>query len=151
MAEQTSAEGAEGEPQRRVSHAVAENWENLDEYGRLVRYASTYREPGIKTEEREEVKERRVWYAPWKKRRVRVKTDLDESQLPADWLITNINHGLSGAEVNHRRTRTGWNELVAEKENPVAKFLSYFRGPILYGKINRPSLSLFLEQLPLLT
>ena len=147
MAEQqnNSSEGGEAEAQRRaserrVSHAPTEDWSNLDEYGRLVKYASTYHEPGaVPQAQDEEVQEKRVWYAPWKKTRVRVKkSDLQTAQYPQDWLTTDIHHGLSSTEVHHRRSRSGWNELVSEKENPIAKFLSYFQGPILYGEMNMP-------------
>ena len=136
-AQRTTGEEAQRHAsERRVSHAPTEEWSNLDEYGRLVKYASTYREPGaVSAAQDEEVQEKRVWYAPWKKRRVRVKkADLQTAQYPQDWLTTDIHHGLPSTEVHHRRGRSGWNELVSEKENPIAKLLSYFQGPILYGE-----------------
>ena len=43
-------------------------------------------------------------------------------------------HGLTNADVELRRKKVGMNELVTEKENMFLKFLSYFQGPILYGK-----------------
>ncbi|PWY74717.1 plasma membrane H(+)ATPase [Aspergillus eucalypticola CBS 122712] len=119
---------------RRVSRvSYKEDYANLDEYGKLVKYASTYREgrPGDEVQGEEE--EKRVWYAPWKKRKVFVKhVDQQPGQFPEDWLITDIRQGLPSSEVPVRRRRAGWNELVSEKENPIAKILSYFRGPILY-------------------
>lgn len=124
--------------ERRISRAsVREDWANLDEYGKLVKYVSTYRDTGQAAEDEGETEERRIWYLPWKKKKVRVRR-LDESQgqFPEDWLITDIREGLATNEVATRRQRAGWNELVSEKENPVAKVLSYFRGPILYGKIS---------------
>lgn len=127
--------GASGTGASRIS--VKEDWANLDEYGRLIKYISVYREPGQAAAEEEggEYQQRRVWYAPWKKKRVRVtKVDTDGAQFPEDWLVTDIHHGLSAQEVMNRRRRAGWNELVSEKENPFAKVLTYFRGPILYGK-----------------
>ncbi|KAI1392140.1 plasma-membrane proton-e [Hypoxylon trugodes] len=51
---------------------------------------------------------------------------------PESWLETDIQHGLTTAQVEERRRRFGWNELMAEKENMFAKVLSYFQGPILY-------------------
>jgi H+-transporting ATPase len=39
-------------------------------------------------------------------------------------------NGLSQAEAQQRLTRYGYNELAAEKVNPLLKFLSYFWGPI---------------------
>lgn len=105
-----------------------------DEYLKLVKYVSTYREPGRKQDtENGEVKEQRLWYAPWRKRQYRVRSS-DQGTYPDEWLITPINNGLSSEEVETRRKRTGFNELSAEKEHLFAKFMSYFRGPILYGQ-----------------
>ncbi|GAD96856.1 plasma membrane H(+)ATPase, putative [Paecilomyces variotii No. 5] len=140
MAQDSSAGGdverrAPSREKRRISRASMATVpdENLDEYGRLVKYVSTYREPGAEEAEEEEGTElRRVWYAPWRKRRVRVRTQADAGKFPDDWLLTDIKQGLSSEEVLNRRHRSGWNELVSEKENPIAKFMSYFRGPILY-------------------
>ncbi|KAE8355790.1 E1-E2 ATPase-domain-containing protein [Aspergillus coremiiformis] len=125
---------SEGRSSRRISRvSYKEDWANLDEYGKLVKYVSTYREGGHDDEGGTEEEVKRVWYAPWKKRKVRVKhLDQDGAQFPDDWLLTDIHQGLSSGEVTNRRRRAGWNELVSEKENPIAKILSYFRGPILY-------------------
>ncbi|KAH8434601.1 uncharacterized protein LDX57_012243 [Aspergillus melleus] len=134
-ARQSRVSVSEGRSSRRVSRvSYKEDYANLDEYGKLVKYVSTYREgQGGSGSEEEEVK--RVWYAPWKKRKVHVKNvDQDAQQLPPEWLLTDIRQGLPSGEVPVRRRRSGWNELVSEKENPIAKILSYFRGPILYGK-----------------
>ncbi|CEJ60376.1 Putative Plasma membrane H-transporting ATPase [Penicillium brasilianum] len=118
----------------RISRAsLREDYANLDEYGKLVKYVSTYREAGAEQAEAGEYEERRIWYAPWKKRKVHVQPIEDQAgHFPEDWLITNIREGLSSEVVDQRRRRSGWNELVSEKENPIAKVLSYFRGPILY-------------------
>lgn len=125
---------SEGHASRRISRvSYKEDWANLDEYGKLVKYASTYREGGRGDETQGEEEVRRVWYAPWKKRKVLVRhVNQDEGQFPEDWLLTDIHQGLSSNEASNRRRRAGWNELVSEKENPIAKILSYFRGPILY-------------------
>lgn len=119
----------------RISRAsLKEDYANLDEYGKLVKYVSTFRDTAAEQAEAAECEERRVWFMPWKKRKVHVKKVEDQAgQFPEDWLITDIREGLSSEEVNLRRHRSGWNELVSEKENPFAKVLSYFRGPILYG------------------
>ncbi|GAB1212966.1 hypothetical protein ATERTT37_002115 [Aspergillus terreus] len=146
MAEQSGASGdaergtapsrvsvSEGRSSRRVSRvSYKEDYANLDEYGKLVKYASTFREAGGQRSE-ENVEMRRVWYAPWKKRKVIVKSDsTDGIQFPEDWLLTDIRQGLPSSEVPVRRRRAGWNELVSEKTNPIAQILGYFRGPILY-------------------
>ncbi|KAJ5280276.1 ATPase P-type K/Mg/Cd/Cu/Zn/Na/Ca/Na/H-transporter [Penicillium angulare] len=138
MASQTQAqsdtERADGRRGSRISRAsLKEDWSQLDEYGKLVKYVSTFQTAGADQEDDGEVEEKRIWYAPWKKRRVRIRNIEDEAgKYPDDWLITDIREGLSTEDVNHRRRRSGWNELVSEKENPIAKVLSYFRGPILY-------------------
>lgn len=54
---------------------------------------------------------------------------------PADWLNTDMKTGLDPMEVERRRKYTGWNELSTEKENMFLKFVGFFRGPILYGKL----------------
>ncbi|KAL2845970.1 E1-E2 ATPase-domain-containing protein [Aspergillus pseudodeflectus] len=128
-----SERAGERRASRRVSRAsTKEDWSNLDEYGKLVKYISTYRERG-EEEGEENVEEKRVWYAPWKKRKVRRQVQEKEpGKFPDEWLITDIRQGLPSSEVPIRRRRSGWNELVSEKENPIAKILSYFRGPILY-------------------
>ncbi|KAI1662444.1 hypothetical protein F4813DRAFT_385158 [Daldinia decipiens] len=56
----------------------------------------------------------------------------DIGKPPDSWLDTDIQTGLSSAQVEEHRRRYNWNELVAEKENMFAKVLSYFQGPILY-------------------
>jgi H+-transporting ATPase len=138
--EQQQSESREQRRESRASRRMSRvetvaNDPNLDEYERIVKYVSVYREPGkAAMEEEQEVEEKRVWYAPWRKRRVRKRRAEGAPQFPDDWLLTDIKQGLSNEEVLNRRRRSGWNELVSEKENPIAKFLSYFQGPILYGE-----------------
>ncbi|KAL1970818.1 hypothetical protein VTN77DRAFT_2652 [Rasamsonia byssochlamydoides] len=119
---------------RRMSRATnIMNDPSLDEYERIIKYVSVYREPGKEEPEEEQQGEmKRVWYAPWKKIRVRKRKAEGAPQFPEEWLLTDIHQGLTNEEVSNRRRRSGWNELVSEKENPIAKFLSYFQGPILY-------------------
>ncbi|KAL2825948.1 E1-E2 ATPase-domain-containing protein [Aspergillus cavernicola] len=128
------AESAENRrASRRVSRSSAkEDWANLDEYGKLVKYISTFRDRGDEEEEGDFV-EKRIWYMPWKKRKLRLKhVEQEPGKYPDDWLLTDIKQGLPSEEIHNRRRRAGWNELTSEKENPFAKVLSYFRGPILY-------------------
>lgn len=135
MATEPDVEHADGRRSSRISRAsLRDDWSNLDEYGRLVKYVSTYRDVAAEQEQAGDIQEKRVWYAPWKKRKVRIKrADETAGIFPDDWLTTDIREGLSSEEILQRRRRAGWNELVSEKENPIAKVLSYFRGPILYG------------------
>lgn len=143
MASQGDAERGDGRRSSRISRAsLREDYSNLDEYGKLVKYVSTYNE-GADQQEDGEMVEKRLWYAPWKKHKVHVRTVEDASAtFPDSWLITDIREGLSSEEVPNRRRRSGWNELVSEKENPIAKVISYFRGPILYSKKIRGWLSM---------
>lgn len=128
-------ERGEGRRGSRISRAsLKEDWATLDEYGKLVKYVSTYRDAAADQNQAGDVVEKRLWYAPWTKRKIRVKrADEAAGIFPDEWLTTDIREGLTSEEVLQRRRRAGWNELVSEKENPIAKILSYFRGPILYG------------------
>ncbi|KAJ6097201.1 hypothetical protein N7499_001575 [Penicillium canescens] len=118
----------------RISRAsLNQGWANLDEYGKLVKYVSTFRDAKAEAQDEGDFVEKRVWYAPWKKRKVHIKKLEGESgKFPDEWTLTDIREGLSSEEIPRRRQRAGWNELSSEKENPIAKVLSYFRGPILY-------------------
>lgn len=107
---------------------------NLDEFTRLTKFVSTYRESDFVNPDEGEVRVRRIWYAPWRKRKFRWKHTGGTRSFPEDWLLTDIRQGLSDSEVTHRRNTAGFNELAAEKENLFAKFFSYFQGPILYGE-----------------
>ncbi|OQD72792.1 hypothetical protein PENDEC_c019G01301 [Penicillium decumbens] len=134
MASSGDAEGADARRGSRISRAsLNQDWSTLDEYGKLVKYVSVYREGGAEEQEEAGVEWKRIWYAPWKKRKIHVRKKEEQAgKYPDEWLMTDIRQGLSGEEVSRRRQRAGWNELVSERENPIAKVLSYFRGPILY-------------------
>ena len=57
-------------------------------------------------------------------------------------LEADIKQGISSHEVEQRRKRYGWNEITTEKENLFIKFLGFFTGPVLYGKLSPLSLAL---------
>ena len=110
--------------------------QDMGEYGNLVRYISTYRDGrrgstasgagGVDAKP----KKARWWSS---------KKGGQEGagfETPDDWLATDMKAGLSSADVESRRRKTGWNELTTEKENLFLKFLGYFKGPVLYGKSN---------------
>jgi H+-transporting ATPase len=120
----------------RISRAsLNQDWANLDEYGKLVKYVSTFRDANAEAQDEGDFVEKRVWYAPWKKRKVHIKKlEGETGKFPDEWTLTDIREGLSSEEIPRRRRAAGWNELSSEKENPIAKILSYFRGPILYGE-----------------
>lgn len=54
------------------------------------------------------------------------KLSIDELQQQLECSLD----GLAAAEVQPRLTKFGYNELPAEKVNPLLKFLTYFWGPI---------------------
>lgn len=66
--------------------------------------------------------------------------------VPEEWLTADIKQGISSHDVETRRKRFGWNEISTEKENMFLKFLSFFTGPILYGKPPQPPIAI--AQLP---
>jgi H+-transporting ATPase len=115
---------------RRIAEANNDD-ENLGEYAALVRYIATHRDgrrASLAVDEDEKERKRHWWQRKAK----------DSSgagfETPHEWLNTDMKRGLTSAEVEYRRKKTGWNELISEKENMLLKFLSYFTGPILYGK-----------------
>lgn len=106
----------------------------LDEYTRLVRFMSTYRGDEKGDKGTSEIRESRVWYAPWKKRKFRWKYIGAGQVFPDEWRFTDIHQGLTDSDVEMRRRSAGFNELIAERTNQFHKILSYFQGPILYGR-----------------
>jgi H+-transporting ATPase len=103
-----------------------------DEYTSLVRFITTYHEgrgpaEPVADEEDKCLPTKRHWWSG------KAKDGGVGFETPLEWLETDMKSGLSSADVESRRKKTGWNELTTEKENPFLKFLGYFRGPILYG------------------
>ncbi|CEQ40010.1 SPOSA6832_01592, partial [Sporobolomyces salmonicolor] len=103
-----------------------------DEYEQLLQYvaveADKIKASDAAGEEGEWV-EKRVWYMPWRTKRVR--TDI-ESKVPPEWLLTDPKKGIDDDEAEKRREKVGWNELESLHENQLLKFIGFFRGPILY-------------------
>ncbi|GAD92403.1 plasma membrane ATPase 2 [Paecilomyces variotii No. 5] len=107
----------------------------LDEYSALNRYISTAQQKrrgstssagGLGGDEGDEKK--KPW---WKFGGKKEETD-GSFVCPDEWLETDIRQGLPASAIEPRRKKSGWNELAAEKENPILQFIGYFRGPILY-------------------
>lgn len=65
--------------------------------------------------------------------------------VPEEWLDADIKQGISNSEVENRRKKFGFNEITTDKENLFIKFLMFFTGPILYGKL--PTASRFILEL----
>jgi H+-transporting ATPase len=120
----------------------AADYSDMNEYSALQKYITTYRDPRAMPSadeeeaaiQAEEAKKNKKW---WKFGRGGSGTSggRDTGVVPEEWLNTHINQGISSADVETRRRKYGWNELTTEKENMWLKFLSYFTGPILYGKL----------------
>nr|ODN94592.1 plasma-membrane proton-efflux P-type ATPase [Cryptococcus depauperatus CBS 7855] len=105
-----------------------------EEYDVLIRYVHDQAERiGRKSneddeEDDEKVKYIRKWYTPWKK----TKVESRGKKVPPEWLNTDRRKGLSSSEIDERRKLSGFNELESPEVNQFLKFISYFRGPILY-------------------
>lgn len=112
-----------------------------EEYSNLVRYISTYRDGrrkstisiGSQAPAGDDEKQPPKWKF-WAKKQT--ASDGTGFVPPEEWLNTDMKQGLSEADLAPRRKQAGWNELTTEKENLFIKFLGFFRGPILYGKLN---------------
>ena len=84
-----------------------------DEYTRLLKYidleAKKSRRGGDEGgDDEEEGEMKRVWYMPWKKRRV---SSQENQKVPHNWLETDMLKGLSEEEITKRRGKFGYNEL----------------------------------------
>lgn len=104
--------------------------ENLEEYAGLVKFVATYREEANEQAPKEDEEEGEKAPPKWKfwaKKQAATSHDIPES-----WLSTDMKAGLSETEVNERRRKVGYNELVSEHVNFFIQFLGYFKGPILY-------------------
>lgn len=112
--------------------------DSLGEYPALDHYISNYREDRRRAaDDRDEKVKKKHWW--------QFGSGVDAQEEPPTkkgtpdaWLETDLTAGLASDEVERRRQVTGWNELVSEKENMFAQFLSYFTGPILYGMPSYP-------------
>jgi len=129
-----------GDPKReRIS--FADGWDpekDEGEYANLIRYISTYRDRRFSKAPSQASgedggdatkKKKPPFYVRWF---TRGGGPGDLYEVPEEWLNTDIKTGLTAAQVEERRRKCGWNELVTEKENLFLKFLGYFQGPILY-------------------
>ncbi|KAM0440047.1 hypothetical protein ACHAPT_001150 [Fusarium lateritium] len=117
----------------RVGSVYVPDLENLGEYPALDRYISVYRDErrrSLAEEDAEGKTRKRRW---WQFGKVDTQEAAAEKQgIPESWLETDMHTGIASSEVETRRRRAGWNELTAEKENLIIKFLGFFTGPILY-------------------
>jgi H+-transporting ATPase len=121
-----------GQFQKDTDARAVANDEDQGEYGNLVRYISNYKDgrraSTIGGDDDDHPK--RPWWKFWGKKGDGMGGDGFET--PDDWLDTDMKRGLTNADVENRRKKTGWNELSSEETNLFIQFLSYFTGPILY-------------------
>ncbi len=121
-----------GDPKReRIS--FADGWDpdkDEGEYANLIRYISTYRDRRF-SKAPSQVSGDDVADATQKKSPPFYKRWFSNSsgpgelfEVPEEWLDTDIKLGLTSAEVENRRRKTGWNELATEKENMVSRLSS---------------------------
>jgi H+-transporting ATPase len=121
-----------------------QDYDELDEYTALQKYIVSYRDPkAVLADDAEgqmkdaaDVHKGSPWWQFWRKGASKNAKATDEGVVPEDWLGTDMHNGIEESDVQTRRARLGFNELTTEKENMFLKFLTYFTGPILYGKFN---------------
>lgn len=123
-ADQSSSDGFGG-------HTLDDHEKGLGEYELLDRFIT--RGGQAPQEEVQEEREHVPWWKFWKSSDLEDEAPVSNKPPPA-WLEADIRQGITSADVTERRKRYGFNELTAEKENQLAKFMSFFQGPILYGE-----------------
>lgn len=118
-----------GDPKReRIS--FADGWDpdkDEGEYANLIRFISTYRDRRFSKAPSQVSKEdaadaTQPKKLPFYKRWFSNASSAGELyEVPEEWLNTDIKQGLTSAEVEDRRKKTGFNELTTEKENMFLK------------------------------
>ena len=114
-----------------------------EEYSRLLDFIKEQKAAGGGDEEDSGVTvvRKREVLRPWKVREIRVNKNGEEEsvtqKVPASWLETSMQQGVSASDVAQRRATFGYNELEAPTENLLLKFIGFFKGPILYGEFSR--------------
>ncbi|ROW09334.1 hypothetical protein VPNG_05839 [Cytospora leucostoma] len=109
--------------------------DDLPEYEALDRFITRFDASGHQLGEGEAVEEKEKTPGFWKLFFTGDdgSSHADQNLVPPEaWLETDIRTGITSHDVDERRRRFGWNELMAEKENQLAKFMGFFQGPILY-------------------
>ncbi|KAL1963416.1 hypothetical protein VTN77DRAFT_8432 [Rasamsonia byssochlamydoides] len=116
---------------------INDSTEPLDEYTALNRYISTARDrrrgstsSAGEVYDNAKSKGKSRW-AFWRSSGDGYGQD-KQFVAPDEWLETDIRAGLKASDIEPRRKKAGWNELVTERENLFLQFIGYFRGPILY-------------------
>jgi H+-transporting ATPase len=112
--------------------------DDLGEYPALDRYISTYRDEMLPQEDTGGPRKKKPWWKFWQFQSDAPHEDTRKNGPPEEWFSSDIRTGIRSEDVDERRRFSGWNELTSEKENMFVKFLSYFTGPILYGKYPCP-------------
>ncbi|KAI3396972.1 hypothetical protein diail_11372 [Diaporthe ilicicola] len=116
-----------------LSHDVDDS--ELPEYEALDRFITRYDANGQQQQAEEEEANKNKKPPSLLKLLFSSDLEVESNQnlvTPDAWLDTDIRQGISSNDVDERRRRFGWNELTAEKENQLRKFMGFFQGPILY-------------------
>ncbi|GAM40336.1 hypothetical protein EIK77_010828 [Talaromyces pinophilus] len=129
-----AADVENGQTNTRNSTDINNDGAALDEYTALNRYISTARDRRRGSTSsagglNEGDKPKKSW---WKFGGSGAATSNEPFIAPDDWVDTDIRAGLKSSDIESRRRKTGYNELVTEKTNLFVQFIGYFRGPILY-------------------
>lgn len=100
-----------------------------EEYTNLVKYISTFRDGRRKSTASELGMDEEPKKKPWWKFGGSKKGENGDGtfEVPDDWLDTELKQGLSNAEVENRRKKTGWNELTTERENMCVQHVRFPR------------------------
>ncbi|KAK8854504.1 plasma-membrane proton-efflux P-type ATPase [Kwoniella newhampshirensis] len=127
-------ESGDAEQEQKRNEAEEKKKYEGEEYDVLLRFVADQQQK-LKNkkdddgeDDEKDVKYTRKWYAPWKK----TKVNTAGKKIPSGWLETDRQKGISNSDVEERRKLSGYNELESPSENQFIKFISYFRGPILY-------------------
>lgn len=123
---------------RGSEHPYRTKTDELDEYGKLDHFIATHDRNRRANEEHgsKSTQGKRRWWQFWKSWNDdsgSVTESIELGKVPENWLDTDIRAGLTLAQVEERRKRYGWNELVAEKHNIFQQIIGYFKGPIIFS------------------
>ena len=121
--EAAAADRTDGGLSHDVDDSELPEYEALDRF--ITKYDASGEQKGLEEEEAEKNKK------PPSLLKLLFSNDLEvennQNLVPPDsWLDTDMRQGITDHDVEERRRRFGWNELVAEKENQLRKLQEQF-------------------------
>jgi len=116
--------------ERQKSIVSMTEFEGMDEYTALQKYILFYRDPRSGGHHVEEAPKKKGWQF-WKSDKAAAPV-VSASEVPDEYLNTELRSGLTTSDADNRRKRYGFNEISSEKTNLLKQFVGYFTGPILY-------------------